>query len=182
MEAGSEVRGTGGAVRILGVDPGLRITGYGVIDSNGSHIAYVCSGSIRTPTGDLGQRLEHIHAELLRLVERTQPQEAAIERVFLHRNPESALKLGQARGAAVLACRAGDLTVAEYAANAIKLALTGKGHAGKRQVQYMIRALLTLTDTPSSDAADALAAAICHAHRRLAPGGPSAAAGGGGRR
>ena len=152
-------------VRILGIDPGLRVTGFGVIEKTGSRLAYVGSGCIKTDSEDsLPQRLGTIHAGLRELVERYRPDQAAIEIVFVNVNPQSTLLLGQARGAAITGLVAGGLEVAEYTALQIKQAVVGNGKAAKEQVQHMVQRLLSLEGAPSSDAADALACAICHAH------------------
>jgi len=151
-------------VRILGIDPGSRITGYGVIDVEGNQSRYVTSGCIRISSDDWGQRLGTIFAELGCIIREFMPHEFAVEQVFMHRNADSALKLGQARGAAICAGVAHDLQLAEYAAKAIKQAVVGKGGASKDQVQHMVRVLLNLNASPQEDAADALAVALCHAH------------------
>jgi len=157
-----------GAIRILGIDPGSRVTGYGLIDIDGSTTSYVSSGCIRTPDGSHIQRLEVIGAGVRELVAQYQPQEAAIEQVFVSRNADSALKLGQARAAAI--CRLLDTLssdmIFEYAARAVKQAAVGSGAASKTQVQHMVRHLLKLQGTLAEDAADALAVALCHAHSR----------------
>lgn len=156
-------------VRILGLDPGSRVTGYGVVDAGSSGVRYVASGCIRVGDGAMAGRLLEIHRHVTELVDAFTPGEIAIERVFMHRNPDSALKLGQARGAALCgACHAG-APVFEYAARAIKRTVTGTGAAEKGQVQHMVKALLVLNGRLSADAADALAIALCHAQHR---GGP----------
>ena len=156
-------------VRILGLDPGSRITGYGVVDAGKSGVRYVASGCIRVGNGAMARRLLEIHRHVTELVDAYAPGEIAIERVFMHRNPDSALKLGQARGAALCgACHAG-AEVFEYAPRAVKQTVTGTGAAEKSQVMHMIKALLALQGRVSADAADALAIAICHAQHR---GGP----------
>ena len=151
-------------VRILGIDPGSRITGYGVIDVEGNQSRYVTSGCIRITSDDWGQRLGTIFVELGSIIREFNPHEFAVEQVFMHRNADSALKLGQARGAAICAGVAHDLQLSEYAARAIKQAVVGKGGASKDQVQHMVRVLLNLNASPQEDAADALAVALCHAH------------------
>lgn len=151
-------------VRILGVDPGSRVTGYGVIDFARNRSAHVASGCIPVYGEDLAAKLRVIYEGIIALVERHQPAEMVVERVFVHRNAESALKLGQARGAAVLAGAMRALPVYEYAPRAIKQAITGTGTASKQQVQHMIRVLLGLAQSPPADAADALGVALCHAH------------------
>jgi len=152
--------------RILGIDPGSRVTGYGLIDSDGASARYVASGCIRTDGGDFAPRLRIIFEGVRSLVCEYQPGEVAIERVFLHRNADSALKLGQARSAAICATFAGAMAVHEYAARAIKQAVVGLGGADKPQVQHMVRALLRLPSALAPDEADALAVALCHAHSR----------------
>ena len=159
--------------RILGIDPGSRITGYGIIDFDANKSVHVTSGCLRVTGDDLAARLGCIFAGVTDIVDEYAPQELAIEQVFMHRNAGSALKLGQARGAAMVACVRLSLAVFEYTPNQIKQAVTGKGHAAKEQVQHMIKILLTLPEIPQSDAADALAVAVCHGHiqetkRRLA--------------
>jgi len=151
-------------IRILGIDPGSRLTGYGVIDVEGNHSRYVTSGCIRISSDDWGQRLGTIFAELGSIIREFNPHEFAVEQVFMSRNADSALKLGQARGAAICAGVAHDLQLAEYAARAIKQAVVGKGGASKEQVQHMVKVLLNLNASPQEDAADALAVALCHAH------------------
>ena len=155
-----------GRTRIIGIDPGSRTTGYGIIDSLGAHLGFVACGSIRT--GDspaIADRLLVIYEGLRRVIELHSPQVAAVEDVFLSQNPRSALKLGHARGVAVLAAMRGGLKVHDYPPRVVKQAVVGYGQAGKEQVQHMVRVLLALSSTPSSDAADALAVAICHANR-----------------
>jgi crossover junction endodeoxyribonuclease RuvC len=153
-------------VRILGLDPGSRITGYGVVDAGKRGVRYVASGCIRVGQGEMSGRLLEIHRHVTELVEAYAPGEIAIERVFMHRNPDSALKLGQARGAALCgACHAG-APVFEYAPRAVKQTVTGTGSAQKAQVMHMIKALLALHGRVSADAADALAIAVCHAQHR----------------
>jgi crossover junction endodeoxyribonuclease RuvC len=153
-------------VRILGLDPGSRITGYGVVDVGQGGVRYVASGCIRVGNGDMAVRLLEIHRHVTELVNTYTPGEIAIERVFMHRNPDSALKLGQARGAALCgACHAG-AAVFEYAPRAVKQTVTGTGAAEKAQVLHMVKALLTLQGRLSADAADALAIAVCHAQHR----------------
>lgn len=154
----------GDKIRILGIDPGLRITGFGVIDKNGSNLNYVSSGSVKTFDGGLPSRLKLILDNLSEVITQYQPEHVAIEQVFVNINPQSTLLLGQARGAAICAAVMNDLIVAEYTALQIKQAVVGNGHAKKDQVQEMVRRLLNLVGSPSADAADALACAICHAH------------------
>ena len=156
------------AVRIIGVDPGSRSTGYGVVDAVGTRLVHVASGHVSAGDGDWAGRLRTIFEELGAIVDAHTPRELAIEKVFMHRNPSSALKLGQARGVAILAASMRFLPVHEYSPNEVKKAVTGKGHASKEQIQYMTRILLALREPPQSDQADALAVAICHAHLRTA--------------
>ncbi|WP_321849233.1 crossover junction endodeoxyribonuclease RuvC [Burkholderia diffusa] len=151
-------------MRILGIDPGLRVTGFGIIDVSGHRLAYVASGVIRTPTADLATRLGTIFQGVSTLVREHAPDQAAIEQVFVNVNPQSTLLLGQARGAAICGLVAGGLPVAEYTALQLKQAIVGYGRATKSQMQEMVTRLLNLTGQPGSDAADALGMAICHAH------------------
>jgi crossover junction endodeoxyribonuclease RuvC len=151
-------------VRILGIDPGLNRTGYGVVEAAGPKLSYVAAGVIRVPAGDLHQRLGTILRSLADVIRDTQPHVATIEKVFVNVNPQSTLLLGQARGAAICAAVTEGLVVHEYAALRIKQAVVGFGRADKRQVQSMVQRLLSLDRAPTSDAADALACAICHAH------------------
>ncbi len=151
-------------MRILGIDPGLRITGYGVLDKEGQQLRYVASGCIKTAEGDLPERLKTILDSLREVIALHQPQQVAVEKVFVNVNPQSTLLLGQARGAAICAAVLAQLPVAEYTALQVKQAVVGNGHAQKEQVQDMVQRLLKLSGSPSPDAADALACAICHAH------------------
>jgi len=157
-------------VRILGVDPGLRVTGFGIIEKSGSKLLYVTSGCVRSGAGDLSARLKTILDGLAEVIATNQPHEVAIEKVFVNVNPQSTLALGQARGTAICAAVLAGLPVAEYTALQVKQSVVGKGHAAKGQVQHMIRRLLVLPGDPSPDAADALACAICHAHGGLLGG------------
>lgn len=152
-------------VRILGLDPGSRRTGFGVIECRGPQVLPVAHGCLNVAAAGPAARLRLIFEGLKRLLAEHQPMEVAVERVFVSRNPDSALKLGQARGAALCAIPAG-VPVFEYAPRAIKLAVVGSGGAEKFQVAHMIRALLALQERPGADAADALAVALCHAHAR----------------
>ena len=152
--------------RILGVDPGSRITGYGVIEFVGTQSHYIDSGCIRVKGDDLAVRLESIFRGLETLIERHGPDEFAIEQVFVHRNAASALTLGHARGVALVAAQLGVVPVFEYTPTQIKQSVTGRGRATKEQVQHMTKVLLSLSHTPANDAADALAVALCHAHTR----------------
>ena len=149
---------------ILGIDPGLRVTGFGVIDQSGSKLRYVTSGCVRSGSGELAARLKVILEGLAEVIAEHRPHEVAIEKVFVNVNPQSTLLLGQARGTAICAAVIAGLPVAEYTALQVKQAVVGKGHAKKEQVQHMVRRLLALPGDPSPDAADALACAICHAH------------------
>jgi len=156
--------------RILGIDPGSRITGYGIIERRGADLGFVACGTIRTTTSrPLAERLLEIYEELIRVIDRHAPGTAAVEDVFVAHNPRSALRLGQARGVAVLAAVRSGLTVHDYTPRAVKQAVAGYGQADKTQVQHMVRTLLGLSAAPSSDAADGLAVAICHANRPLNP-------------
>jgi len=151
---------------ILGIDPGSRITGYGVIEQQGRKLTYLGSGCIRAAVNNnpLAERLQTIYAGISELAVQFQPDLFAIEQVFMAKNPDSALKLGQARGAAIVAAANANLPVAEYSARQIKQSVVGTGGANKSQVQHMVKTLLKLPGTPQADAADALAVAICHAH------------------
>jgi len=151
----------------MGIDPGSRITGYGIIDMEGSHGRHVVSGCIQTASDrPLPERLKTIFAGVTEVICAYQPTEVAAEQVFMHRNPDSALKLGHARGAALCAVVMAGLPVSEYAPRAIKQAVVGGGAADKSQVQRMVALLLSLPQSPQADAADALAVAICHGHTR----------------
>ena len=153
------------AVRILGIDPGLGITGYGVVEKRGAAIAYVASGRIVSDQKHpLAQRLEVILEGLEEVIATYSPGEVAVEKVFVNVNPQSTLLLGQARGAAICAAVLARLPVSEYTALQVKQAVVGLGHARKEQVQDMVKRLLKLPAAPGADAADALACAICHAH------------------
>lgn len=155
------------AIRILGIDPGLRATGYGLIEQRGSSLAYVLCGSIKTGAErPLAERLAAIHRALTELIEKERPDEAAIEETFVNRDPQSALKLGQARGVALAAPALLGLPVAEYAANVVKKTIVGVGHAEKGQIAMMVKMLLPASPEASADAADALALAITHAQHR----------------
>jgi crossover junction endodeoxyribonuclease RuvC len=153
------------AVRILGIDPGLGITGYGVIEKSGAMLAYVASGRIVSDEKQpLSRRLATILEGLDEVIRGFAPVEVAVEKVFVNVNPNSTLLLGQARGAAICAAVLAGLPVAEYTALQVKQSVVGQGHARKEQVQEMVMRLLRLPGQPGSDAADALACAICHAH------------------
>ncbi len=163
--------------RILGIDPGSRVTGFGVVDFSDDRARYVASGVISSLDGDFPGRLRQIYEAVQAVAVEYAPDIVAIESVFMHRNAGSALKLGQARSAALCATFALDVDVYEYAPREIKLAVVGNGGATKAQVQHMIAALLGLERPPAADAADALAAAICHGHHRRLQGRLSAGAG-----
>jgi len=150
--------------RILGIDPGSVITGFGVIDSDGVRDFHVANGSIKVKGDDLGQKLGFILAAVGDVISEWQPAEVAIESVFISKNPMSALKLGQARGAAICAAVQTGLPIFEYAPKSVKQAAVGHGGAGKEQMQEMIKMLLSLSELPRQDAADGLAVALCHAH------------------
>ena len=149
---------------ILGIDPGSRITGYGVIQQKGNKCIYIASGCIRTKGDVLAPKLDTIFKGVSEIIQQYQPTEFGIEQVFMAKNPDSALKLGQARGAAIVAATQADLYVCEYSARQIKQAVSGTGGASKDQVQQMVMQILTLSGRPQADAADGLAVAICHAH------------------
>ena len=151
---------------ILGIDPGSRFTGYGVIKKEGRTFTYLGSGCIKALSQgeDLGSRLQTIFAGVSEIILQFKPDMFAIEQVFMAKNPDSALKLGQARGAAIVAATNSDLVIAEYSARQIKQAVVGTGAADKSQVQHMVKAILKLPGTPQEDAADALAVALCHAN------------------
>lgn len=152
-------------MRILGIDPGLRKTGFGIIDVNGQQLSYVASGTIVVPTDQpLAARLKVILEHIRELAALHQPTHSAVEQVFVNSNPHTTLLLGQARGAALCALADSQLEVHEYTALQIKKTVVGKGHAAKEQIQLMVQHLLRLNGTPAPDAADALACAICHAH------------------
>lgn len=154
-------------IRILGIDPGLRKTGWGVVVSEGSKLGFVACGCVESESGlPLAERLRQLHEGLTRIVGTFGPDEVAVEETFVNRDPQSALKLGQARGVALVVPAIAGLSVAEYAANLVKKTVVGVGHADKKQVQMMIRVLLPKAETSSADAADALAVAICHAQHR----------------
>ena len=150
--------------RILGIDPGSRKTGFGIIELDGKKITHVINGRLMVGDGEFSDRLKQIFEGLSDLIDRYQPQMMAVEKVFLHKNADSALKLGQARGAAICAAVNKALSVHEYSATQIKKAVVGNGHAKKDQVQYMMSVILSLPDLPEEDAADALACALTHAH------------------
>jgi crossover junction endodeoxyribonuclease RuvC len=150
--------------RILGIDPGSRITGYGVIESDGMHSRHITHGTLRLQGDAFPPRLGEIFAGIGRVIDEYQPTVMAIEQVFVSKNPSSALKLGQARGAAICAGVSRQLEVVEYTPTQIKQAVVGVGRAQKEQVQHMVQLILSLTQRPAADAADALAVALSHAH------------------
>jgi crossover junction endodeoxyribonuclease RuvC len=150
--------------RIIGIDPGSRTTGYGVIDHSGVRTCYVDCGCIDALGETMSKRLRSIFEGVQEVIDRHRPEQMAIEQVFMHRNAASALKLGQARSAAMLAAELRLVDVNEYTPAQIKQAVTGRGRGSKEQVQHMVRILLALAGTPAADAADALAVALCHAH------------------
>jgi crossover junction endodeoxyribonuclease RuvC len=151
-------------VRILGIDPGLRVTGFGVIEQTGSKLRYITSGCVRSGSGELAARLKVILEGLAEVIAANRPAEVAIEKVFVNVNPQSTLLLGQARGAAICGLVGYGLPVFEYTALQLKVAVVGYGRANKAQVQEMVTRLLMLPGQPGSDAADALGVAICHAN------------------
>ncbi len=150
--------------RILGIDPGSRITGFGVVDVEGSRMRLVAAGCVRSVADDFPSRLKIVYDGVLEVVGEYRPEAMAIEQVFVHKNADSALKLGQARGAAICAGLARDLSIYEYATRQVKQALVGKGGADKLQVQHMVKMLLNFHAELPLDASDALAVAMCHAH------------------
>jgi len=153
--------------RILGLDPGLRTTGWGIIESTGQQLSYIAHGVVRSSSeGDLGSRVAQLYEGLVAIINHYQPQEAALEETFVNKNPTSTLKLGMARGVVLLAPAIAGLLVGEYAANRVKKAVVGVGHADKAQVAMMVQRLLRGCGVVEADAADALAVAICHAHYR----------------
>ncbi|HOV04114.1 MAG TPA: crossover junction endodeoxyribonuclease RuvC [Kaistiaceae bacterium] len=157
-------------IRILGIDPGLRRTGWGVVEVTGNALSFVAAGSVTSVAEDeLARRLVDIHDGLAAVVERYRPDEAAVECTFVNRDAAATLKLGQARGIALLVPARAGLSVGEYAPNAVKKAIVGAGHSEKRQIRAMVKVLLPKATFDSDDAADALAIAICHAHHRSSP-------------
>lgn len=154
-------------IRILGIDPGLRKTGWGLIVCEGSKLSFVGCGCIESDgAASLPERLRQLHDGLTRVVASVSPDEVAVEETFVNRDPQSTLKLGQARGIALVVPALAGLSVAEYATNLVKKTVVGVGHADKKQIQMMVRVLLPKAETKSADAADALAVAICHAQHR----------------
>jgi len=169
-------------MRVIGLDPGSRVTGFGVIESDGAEFRHIESGNVRLPDTDLAERLRIIFEQLTGIIERTRPQVMAIEKVFMARNAQSALILGQARGAALVAASNSGIEVVEYSALQVKQATVGRGKAAKQQVQHMVRVLLGLQKKPAADTADALAGAISHINAaqglaRIAHISPGVAAG-----
>jgi len=159
-------------VRILGLDPGLRVTGYGIVDKSGQTLDYVTSGVVRTASGgELPERIKILFDGIVEILEQFGPDAAAVEKVFVNVNPQSTLLLGQARGAAIAALTAAGRPVFEYTALQVKQAVVGNGHADKAQVMHMVKRLLKLPAEPQTDSADALACAICHAHGGFGFGG-----------
>lgn len=164
-ETGRQVRAAEG-MRLIGLDPGLRVTGWGVLDADGNRLRHVAHGVVRPPVNrPMGERLAALFAAITAVIMDHRPDAAALEETFANRNPLSSLKLGQARGVVLLAPAQAGLPIAEYSATAVKKSLVGVGHADKAQVAAMVRRLLPGA-TPTADAADALAVAICHAHHR----------------
>ncbi|HHW65499.1 MAG TPA: crossover junction endodeoxyribonuclease RuvC [Rhodocyclaceae bacterium] len=159
------------ATRILGLDPGLRITGFGLVDQLGTQLRYVASGCIKTKDGELPGRLKTLLDGVREVIATYQPDVVAVEKVFVNVNPQSTLLLGQARGAVICGAVSCDLPVAEYTALQVKQSVVGYGKAHKEQVQHMVQRLLLLDASPGPDAADALACAICHAHGARGLGG-----------
>ena len=164
-------RAAGPLVRVMGIDPGSVVTGYGIIESDGTRSFHLAHGHIRVKGASFIERLGHIHAAIGEVLDEWRPSEVAIEQVFLGSNAMSALKLGQARGAAITAVVSRSVPVSEYAPRAVKQVVTGAGGAGKDQVQTMVGALLRLEQRLQADAADGLAIAVCHAHSRVGRGG-----------
>ena len=156
------------AVRVLGIDPGSRLTGFGVIDTDSTGTRYVAAGAVRATAKEFTERLKEVFVGVSSIIHEYEPQEIAIERVFLARNPDSAIKLGQARGAALSATFASLASIHEYSAREVKQAVVGSGAAEKAQVQRMVRIMLGIKSAEplGADAADALAIALCHAHGR----------------
>ena len=153
--------------RILGLDPGLRRTGWGIILAEGNALRYIAAGVVKSiETDDLATRLAQLHRGVMAVIKDWTPDQAAVEETFVNKNPLSTLKLGQARGAVLLAAALSDLPVSEYTPNAVKKAVVGAGHAAKEQVEMMVRTLLPGAKGETADAYDALAVAICHAHHR----------------
>lgn len=154
-------------MRLLGLDPGLQNTGWGIVDFNGNHLSHVADGVIKSdPALSLAERLVQLHDGISGVIEQFSPEEAAVEETFVNKNPTSTLKLGQARGISLLVPSRMGLAVYEYPPNLVKKTVVGTGHGAKQQVQMMVKTLLPGAEIASADAADALAVAICHAHHR----------------
>ena len=165
------------AIRIIGIDPGLRRTGWGVVEAQGNALRFVASGTVRSDDkADLASRLCQLHDGLSQIVHAHMPDEAAVEQTFVNKDATATLKLGQARGIAMLVPALAGLRVAEYAPNAVKKAVIGVGHGEKRQIHMMVRVLMPKASFDGDDAADALAIAVCHAHHRQSATGRLAAA------
>ncbi|MBS9722577.1 crossover junction endodeoxyribonuclease RuvC [Tianweitania sp. BSSL-BM11] len=155
------------AIRIIGIDPGLRRTGWGVIESAGNSLRFIGAGTVQSDdTCSLAERLCQLHDGLVGIIQAFEPEEAAVEHTFVNVNPTSTLKLGQARGIALLVPARAGLAVAEYTPNAVKKAVIGVGHGDKKQIQMMVKVLMPKAVYNGADSADALAIAICHAHHR----------------
>jgi crossover junction endodeoxyribonuclease RuvC len=164
------------AIRIIGIDPGLRKTGWGVIETLGNTLRFVAAGTVRSDEKcDLASRLCQIYEGLEAVVHLHQPFEAAVENTFVNKDPASTLKLGQARGIAMLVPARAGIRVAEYAPNAVKKSVIGVGHGEKQQIRMMVKVLMPRAEFDTDDAADALAIAICHAHHRSSPAWRAAA-------
>lgn len=156
------------AIRIIGIDPGLRRTGWGVIDTVGNSLRFIGAGTVRSDDkGDLASRLCQLHAGLGAVITEHAPQEAAVEQTFVNKDASATLKLGQARGIALLVPALAGLAVAEYAPNQVKKSVIGVGHGDKKQIHMMVKVLMPRAVFDSDDAADALAIAVCHAHHRI---------------
>jgi crossover junction endodeoxyribonuclease RuvC len=165
------------AIRIIGIDPGLRRTGWGVLESAGNSLAFIASGTVRSDdSAALADRLCQLHAGLCAVLDEFAPAEAAVEATFVNKDASATLKLGQARGVAMLVPALRGLAVAEYAPNAVKKAVIGVGHGDKAQIAMMVKVLMPRARFDGADAADALAIAICHAHHRQSVTGRLAAA------
>ncbi len=153
-------------MRVLGIDPGSTITGYGIVEERRGTLCHIDNGGIRSRRGRaLPERLSHIHSELALLIEKHRPEAVVIETLFFAKNVQSSLTLGQARGVAILAASEAGLTISEYSSTAVKQAITGNGRATKFQIQQMVKIMLKLPEIAMEDASDALAVAICHLHR-----------------
>ncbi len=157
-------------MRVIGVDPGLRNMGWGIIDADGARISHVANGICTTRTGDLAERLLSLHTQLSEILHQYQPETAAVEQTFVNKDGAGTLKLGQARGIAMLVPAQAGLSVGEYAPNAVKKTVVGVGHADKKQIDHMVRLQLPGVQIAGADAADALAIALCHAHHAQTAG------------